>query len=296
MKGARGALRFPGPVWYDGNMETAVWSWVAPAVTAPALRFPFLERLGGVVALFTTRHGGNCSHSIGDDPAAVAANRRRLLALAGAPPAAALLAGLVHGAGVARVTAPAPGTGPAAPAGDAVGLVPATDALVTDTPGLALLVTTADCTPVYVYDPIRRAAGLAHAGWRGTAAGIAARTVAAMVREFGSDPARLYAVVGPAIGPCCYEVDEPVVAACRMAPAFGASWLQPGQRPGRWQLDLWAANREQLQAAGIPPAQVAVAGLCTSCRVQEFFSHRAEAGRAGRQAAILRLRPEAGHP
>lgn len=268
-----------------------VWTWWGTPGRGPAVRFPFLERLGGLVALFTSRHAGNFSLLVGDDPAAVAANRRRALALAGVRPEQALLAGLVHGARVTRVDAPAPGTGPGAPAGDAVGLVPETDALITDRPGLALVVTTADCTPVYVVDPVRRAIGLAHAGWRGTAAAIAAGTVAAMEQAFGSRPQDLHAVIGPAIGACCYEVDEPVAAVFRRTHGDQPGWLLPGRRPGHWQLDLPAANRDQLLAAGLPAAQVAVAGICTSCRVGEFYSHRAESGRAGRQAAILMLCP-----
>ncbi len=270
-----------------------VWTYCGTTAPAPAVRFPMLEYPGGTVALFTTRHGGNLSHSTGDDPARVAAGRARLLAQAGADPAQAVLAGLVHGADVTRLEAPLPFSGPGAVAGDAVGLAPETDAMITDRPGLALVVTTADCTPVYVVDPVRRAIGLAHAGWRGTAAGIATATVAAMRREFGCNPADLRAVVGPAIGACCYEVDAPVAEAFRAAPGFRESWFQPGRRAGHWQLDLWAANHDQLLAAGIPAGRVGVAGVCTSCTVRDFFSHRAEAGRTGRQAAILMLLGEA---
>lgn len=304
---------------YDEGMRQ--WQAVAAESGLVALRVTPLEALGGAVALVTGRGAGNLSRSVGDEPAAVAARRVQVLALAGAR--AGALAGLVHGAGVARVDlapgggvrwrlAGLPGSPGAAPAGsggaaggeacapwhdaapaggpsDPLAVVPEVDALVTGAPGLALVVTTADCTPVFVYDPVRRAAGLAHAGWRGTAAGVAARTVQALVAEFGCRPRDLWAAVGPAIGPCCYEVDEPVVAAMAGAPGYRSAWLRPGRRPGRWQLDLWAANRDQLVAAGVPPAQVAVAGICTACAVDRFYSYRAEAGRTGRQAAVLVL-------
>lgn len=247
------------------------------------------------MARFTSRHGGvsrlvpetlNVVASIGDDPAAVAENRRRALALIGSTPDRAVMAGLVHGREVARVDAPPqPGAGHRG----GVSLVPGVDGLVTATPDLTLIITAADCTPVYLYDPTARAVGLAHAGWRGTAAGVARATVERLVSEFGSRPGRIWAVVGPAIGPCCYEVDEPVYRSFQSSPGFSPGWFRPGAKSDRWQLDLWQANRDQLVAAGVPANQVAVAGICTACHTQDFFSHRGEGGRTGRQAALIRL-------
>ena len=163
------------------------------------------------------------------------------------------------------------------------------DALISDEPGVFPLLLFADCVPILLVDPRRPAVGLAHAGWQGTAGAIAARTVEAMAAEFGSDPADVVAGVGPAIGGCCYEVSDEVAGAVLAATPPGAEALRPG-RGGRPHLDLAAANRAQLLAAGLRPECVELAEQCTSCRVDRFFSHRAEQGRAGRHAAIVGLR------
>ncbi|MCG0238979.1 MAG: peptidoglycan editing factor PgeF [Firmicutes bacterium] len=269
-----------------------LWQWITGEDGVRALSFPFLERLGGVRALFTSRHRGasrlvpvglNLVAVAGEDPGAVAENRRRALALIGSTPDRAVIAGLVHGREVARVDAPPP------PDPHGVRAVPGVDGLVTATPDLTLMVTAADCVPIYLYDPHVPAVGLLHAGWRGTAAGIARVGVERLAAEYGSRPERIWAVIGPAIGPCCYEVDEPVRAAMAAAPGFRPGWLRPGRRPDRWQLDLWQANRDQLVAAGVPVEQIGIAGICTACQRADFFSHRGEGGRTGRQAALIRL-------
>lgn len=256
----------------------------------PVLRIDALERLGGVRALFSGRRGGvstrwngglNWSQTVGDEPDQVRENRRRTLALVGSDPDSAVMAGLVHGDRVVAVT----GEEPADPGGD-VRVVPRCDALITDRPGLALVVTAADCVPIYLYDPVRRVIGVAHAGWRGTVARIAGKTLHAMVERFGCEPSRVHAVVGPSIGPCCYEIDEQVADAFRQAyPGCEAALLRPGRAPGKYQLDLWEANRLDLLEAGAGPTHVA--GACTSCGVDRLFSHRAERGCAGRGAAVI---------
>lgn len=274
-----------------------------------------LEAAGGVAAFFTGRRGGvstrwdgglNWSISIGDEPAQVAENRRRTLEILGLTPERALIAGLVHGnrvvavtgADVATVAEPALGDacapaapGPGAPAGPspAPRVIPDCDALITDEPGLALIVTAADCVPVFLYDPVRRAVGAVHAGWRGTVAGICAQAVAAMERTYGSRPADILAAVGPSIGPCCYEVDD--VVADPLKAYYGVASTQcltpvPGKE-SKYMLDLWEANRQDLLRAGV--RRVQISGECTSCGVGRLFSHRAEAGTAGRGAAVIAL-------
>ncbi|MDB4894895.1 MAG: hypothetical protein JWN15_1157, partial [Firmicutes bacterium] len=255
------------------------------------LAMPALEAPGGVRAFFTGRRGGvspqwqgglNWSYSVGDEPANVVENRRRSIALLGLPMERTVMAGLVHGNRVVAVT------GEEAPGPDAVRFVPDCDALITDRPGLALVVTAADCVPVFLYDPVRRAIGAVHAGWRGTVAGVAARAVAAMAEAFGSRPADLLAAVGPSIGPCCYEVDDAVAEPLRTYYGdFAGELLAPGRAPGKYLLNLWEANRRDLRQAGV--AQVSVSAACTACGVDRLFSHRAEAGAAGRGAAVIAL-------
>jgi YfiH family protein len=273
-------------------MTVGVWREDAAGVRT--LHFPALERLG-VRAYFTGRAGGvsqppyaslNWSISVGDNPAHVRQNRRRALAPAGVTPAEAAIAGLVHGVDVARVDRLAPDE-------SGITLVPGVDGLVTDRPGVALIITAADCVPVYLVDPVRRAIGLAHAGWRGTMGDMAGALVRALTHHYGSRPADLVAAVGPSIGPCCYEVDRPVHdAAVGQYGQAAAAFFHPGRDAEHWQLDLWAANRHALERAGVPAAQVHVGGVCTSCQRRDLFSHRADGGRTGRGAAVLLLEQE----
>jgi YfiH family protein len=156
------------------------------------------------------------------------------------------------------------------------------DALVTDTPGLPLALMYADCASVFLFDPVRRAIGLAHAGWRGTASEIALRTVETMADAFGSVPGELYAGLGPHIGPCCYAVGPEVVHAFEKWP--GAVL----KRGDRFHADLGAANRAQLLSAGVLEARITVSTPCTSCHADDFFSYRRE-GTTGRMAAVMML-------
>jgi YfiH family protein len=162
-----------------------------------------------------------------------------------------------------------------------------TDALVTDVPGVFLMLRFADCVPVLFHDPVRQAVGLAHAGWRGTVSHIARATVEKMVDAFGCSPADIRAGIGPSIGPCCYEVGPEVVSAAQKAFPDAPFVLQRGSGE-RWHFDLWAANHHQLAAAGV--TEIELSGLCTACRTDEWFSHRAEGGRTGRLAAVIGLR------
>jgi len=173
------------------------------------------------------------------------------------------------------------------------GLVGRADVVVTDRPGLPLAIFTADCVPVVVYDPVARRLAMAHAGWRGTALG-AARAAALALVQRGGRAADLMAAIGPSIGPCCYEVDAPVIE--RLSAGFPdawESWLTP-TAPGKWMLDLWRANCDQLGAAGLDPARVESAGLCTSCRPDLFYSYRRGRGE-GRLVAVAAI-PSAPRP
>jgi YfiH family protein len=156
----------------------------------------------------------------------------------------------------------------------------------------------ADCVPLYFFDPVRHAVGLAHAGWKGTVGGIARMAVRRMTESFGSKPEELLAAIGPSIGVCCYEVDEAVAAKVRPVleeigpePEQQERVLQSGRSAGKYMLDLQTFNRLLLLEAGILSAHIELSHLCTSCNTDRFFSHRAEGGRTGRMVAWIALRP-----
>jgi polyphenol oxidase len=162
------------------------------------------------------------------------------------------------------------------------------DAIVTDQPGVAIGIKTADCAPVLLFDKRRRAIAAVHAGWRGTALGIAGKAVRVMAERFSTRPEDLCAAIGPSIGPCCYEVDEPVFDALSLQ-GETHQVLRPGKRQQRWMLDLPLANRIQLEREGVPPGQISDAGLCTCCRQDLFFSHRRDGEKTGRHLNFILL-------
>jgi YfiH family protein len=159
---------------------------------------------------------------------------------------------------------------------------PEGDAALGDRPGLLLGIETADCLPVLLVDPVRRFVAAAHAGWRGTAAGVARAAVDALV-ERGSSPADLLAALGPGIGACCYEVGPELVAA--FGPG-GEAFFRPGPR-GRPHLDVRAANAAQLRAAGVPDARIHQVSDCTYCRADLYHSYRREGREAGRMISYV---------
>ena len=236
----------------------------------------------GVPHGITTRDGGvsrapyaslNLGDNVGDAPGAVVANRAKLGAALGDMRRARVFPRQVHGAGVFVVRdLPTPGDPP-----------PEADALITNRMDVFIAVTVADCVPVLFLDPIRRAVGVAHGGWRGLEAGVLRNTVEAMRREYGTEPATLQAAIGPHIGVCCYEVGEDVAA--RFA---GIPRALREDKEGRRYLNLGRVARAELSAAGLDPEYVSISAPCTSCFVDAYFSHRAE-GITGRFAAIVGL-------
>jgi len=254
---------------------------------------PPLARLDGFVHGVSTRRGGvsrgpfeslNLGLHVGDDPAAVLENRRRLCQALGVELDALVAGDQVLGNVVAWATEAHRGRG----ARHANTALPHTDALVTDTPGLVLAAFSADCPLVALADPVRRAVGLAHASRRGTLGSIALRTVRAMERLLGCRPADMVAAIAPSIGPCCYEVGGEVAAEARAALPDAERFL--ARRNGRWHMDLWAANAAQLAEAGLDPRRIEPPSLCTRCRAETFFSHRASGGTTGRFAVLLGIR------
>jgi YfiH family protein len=241
----------------------------------PELDHAVFTRLGGVS--LPPYASLNLGHSVGDDPLAVETNHQRICQALHIQRSQIVTCHLTHSSHVWVVTA--------ADKGRVVGKG---DAMVTADPGVYLGMRFADCVPILLHDPQRRAVGLAHAGWRGTALNVTTAVVQAMVGELGCSPQTMTAVIGPAIGACCYQVGEEVIQ------AVGAAMGQDGptlfsRRNGRHAyFDLWEANRRQLAAAGV--GRVVVAGLCTACRTDHFFSHRGERGHTGRFGVIIGYR------
>ena len=163
------------------------------------------------------------------------------------------------------------------------------DALVTDVPGIPLIVFSADCNVLLLHDPVRRVIGAAHAGWRGTAAGIAAETVRVMAEDYGCDPADLRAAIGPAIGPCCFETDGDVPEALRAALGAAAEPFM-AWNGSKWHIDLKAVNALWLQKAGV--THIDICDHCTACRPDLYWSHRKMGLRRGEQAALIALRED----
>ena len=242
----------------------------------------------------STRFGGvsegayaslNLALHVGDDSTRVVENRRRFCRALGLAPGAICTAEQVHGERIARVTRAEAGRGSQIYAE----ALPATDTLMTNEPGVPLMLFFADCTPILLLDPVHRAAALAHGGWKGTVRSIAAKTVAAMQAAYGTRPEDCLAAIGPAIGPCCYEVGPEVAAQFRTAfPAFAGEIL--AEREGHIHLDLWQANRRQLESAGLLPEHIEAAETCTACNSDVFFSYRADQGTTGRIAAVIALK------
>ena len=169
------------------------------------------------------------------------------------------------------------------------------DCLLTDTPGLPVAVFGADCVPILLYDPLRRAVGAVHAGWRGTAQGIAGAAVSAMGAAFGTDPRHLRAAIGPGIGPCCFETDADVPDALRnLGAGAGFSGLHDCIRQcgdgARFRVDLKAINAALLLKAGLLGENIDTCELCTSCNPGLFFSHRRNGANRGLQAAVIQVR------
>jgi YfiH family protein len=243
-----------------------------------ALVATHLEDLG-VLAAFTERTGGvsgppfeslNASFSVGDDPGRVRANRRRVIEALDVP--AFALAGLVHGAGIARVAADRSGAGFDSPED----VVRGADALATEEPARPLAVTTADCVPLVLASRSAPTVVVVHAGWRGLAAGI----LRVAVRCF-SRPGDVLVAIGPAVGIDHYEVGPEVAAAvgtgCGVEPVVS-------RRRGKLALDLAGTAASTVSAAGV--GGVVDAAICTACEPSRFFSHRRDGAPTGRQLAI----------
>ena len=242
---------------------------------------------------FSTRLGGvssapwdslNLGANRGDDPAHVRENFVRFCAAVGSDPNALVKNHQVHSALVRPVTEADIMSDPAAP-----GMAEA-DGLVTDRPGVCLTIFSADCIPLLLYDPVRKVAAAAHAGWRGTAAGIAGETVRVMVQDYDCQPGHILAAIGPGIGLCCFEThrDVPDGLLAGTIPDAG-QFIRPISHTEKYHVDLKGANAHLLRVAGLTPDHIAICNECTACRGDLFWSHRRLGGERGSMAAMIQL-------
>jgi YfiH family protein len=272
------------------------------------LQVPALSKLSGLIHAFSTLPGGistlegekvlNLGFTDWDTRENVQENRRRFQAAIGAEGLPLVTLKQFHSDVIHVFDAPSsdPCRG---------------DASITNRPGLLLAIQTADCVPILLVDPKKRAIAAIHAGWRGTLARIAAKTIGKMQMHFGTNPSDLLAAIGPSIGPCCYEVGTEVATQFLSqfpdAPGYfdefrtgdepnPIQWLNmmpPGHQPPPKGvlLDLRKANRSQLQAAGLRPQNIHTIDLCTACRPDLLFSYRKEGPASGRLMSVIALRP-----
>ena len=267
---------------------------ITEKLVLPLLHYPLLEETGIVEHCFTTRHGGvsegvcatlNLSFSRGDDPAAVMENYRRVAETFGKTVEDFVCTDQTHTTNVLQVGKGEKGCGVTRekPYTDV-------DGLITNEPGVILSTFYADCVPLYFVDPVHRAIGLSHSGWRGTVGRMGQKTLEAMRKAYGTRPEDVYAAIGPSICQDCYEISEDV------AEHFYAEFQGHGEEilinkgNGKYQLDLWKTNEIVLLEAGILPDHLAVTNICTCCNAKELFSHRASQGKRGNLAAFLMLK------
>lgn len=261
------------------------------------LTFPSFEESGLTKHLITTRLGGvsagdlatmNLSFTRGDREENVTENFRRIGRILGCGPEDMVASHQTHTVNIRRVTAADRGKGIVL-SRDYENI----DGLMTDEKGIALVTFYADCVPLLFLDPVHHAIGLAHSGWRGTVGRMGQRMTEAMAETFGSRPSEMIAAIGPSICRECYEVGEDVAEQFwRMAGGrerYGEV-VTPGKREGKYQLDLWQANRLILEEAGIPHNSISVTDICTCHNSGYLFSHRGSNGHRGNLGVFLMLK------
>ena len=255
----------------------------------PYLSYPLLENTGIVNHGFSTRLGGvstgcfssmNISLTRGDDPEAVKKNRELIAQAIGVEVADFTYTQQTHTTNVKRVYARERGQS-----------FPETDGMITDVPGICLVTSYADCVPLYFVDPVKKAIGLSHSGWRGTVGKIGKNTVQLMQENFGSKPEDLLAAVGPSVCMDCYEVSEDVIE--QFKEAFEKKYWEDlfyKKENGKYQLNLWKANELIFLESGILPEHMAITNVCTHCNSKILYSHRTMGNNRGNLCAFLALK------
>ena len=260
----------------------------------PLLHYPLFEKLDIVEHCFTTRLGGvsegvcsslNLSFSRGDDPKAVMENYRRVAETFGKTVDDFVCTDQTHTTNVMRVGKAECGYG-------VTKEKPYTDidGVITNEPGVILSTFYADCVPLYFVDPVHKAIGLSHSGWRGTVGRMGQKTLEAMAEAYGTKPEDVYAAIGPSICQDCYEISEDVAEHFYEEFEGHGDEILLNKGNGKYQLDLWKTNEIVMLEAGIRPEHLAVTNICTCCNPEVLFSHRASQGKRGNLAAFLMLK------
>lgn len=270
---------------------------VVERMGVPFLVFPNLKAENIVVHGFSTRLGGvsegifssmNLSFTRGDEEEHVWENYARIGKAIGFGCENMVLSAQTHTTNIRVVTEEDRGKGFVRPR-DYTDV----DGMVTNIPGMVLTTFYADCVPLFLVDPVHKAIGLSHSGWRGTVGKIGKHTVEVMEKEYGTRPEELVVAIGPSICKDCYEVGEDVIDAFRKV--FDEEiWEELFYRKlnGKYQLDLWRANELIFEEAGLQPEQIVTTDLCTCCNPGLLFSHRASKGRRGNLGAFLMLKED----
>ena len=260
----------------------------------PYIQFKNLSATGIVKHGFSTRKGGvstgifssmNLNFKRGDDPDAVLENYRRMAAALNMRVEDMVLSDQTHTTNVRVITEEDRGKGILKPQDYSD-----VDGMITNVPGIVLVTSYADCVPLYFVDPVRKAIGLSHSGWKGTVGHIRQKTVEKMHEVYGSEPKDIVAAIGPSICQSCYEVSDDVAEAFRANfTADEAADILLDKGNGKYQLDLWKANWYVLTDAGILPEHLSVTDLCTACHPDLLWSHRKTNGQRGGLSAFLSL-------
>ena len=261
----------------------------------PYLEYPLFQKTGIVTSAFSTRLGGvsegyysslNLSFDRGDDPLKVLENFKRIGASMGVKVEDMVLSKQTHTTNVRVVTAEDKGKGIVKERN-----YTDVDGMITNVPGICLVTSYADCVPLYFVDPVKKAIGLSHSGWRGTVGKIGKNTVQLMQENFGSKPEDLLAAVGPSVCMDCYEVSEEVIDKFREA-FDKENWDQLFYKKanGKYQLNLWKANELIFLESGILAEHMAITNVCTHCNSEILYSHRTMGNKRGNLCAFLALK------
>lgn len=252
-------------------------------------RAPHLEATGELIHAFSTRQGGvspppfhslNLSNNTGDKEAHVRKNREILTSAFGLLPSVLLTVNQIHQADILIIDSPSPEDFSGA----------SCDAIITDRPGIAIGVLTADCVPILLFAPESCTVAAIHVGWKGTALNLCGKTIRVMAEKFEAHPENLIVAVGPSIGLCCYEVDESLLSIFSQYNDSWHKWAEPSES-GRWRLDLPRASIDLMTASGVRNENIAWFNTCTHCQENLFFSYRRDKGITGRQISFIMLKP-----